>query len=201
MIRAVLFDLGNVIVPVDFSLCHQALSAVCPHPPQDVPRIVGGSGLAKKYEKGQIATEDFVQETCRLLDMNVSFEEFWELWGRIFLPETLIPESLFESLRQRHRLLLLSNTNAMHFRMAKERYPLLRHFDGYVLSYEVGSLKPAPEIYREAIARAGCGAEECFFTDDILGNVEAARKEGMEAVQFQSFDQLQADLRARGVLW
>jgi putative hydrolase of the HAD superfamily len=123
------------------------------------------------------------------------------LWGRIFLPETLIPESLFESLRQRHRLLLLSNTNAMHFRMAQERYPLLRHFDGYVLSYEVGSLKPSPEIYREAIARAGCRPQECFFTDDIPANVEAARKEGMQAVQFQSFDQLQADLRARGVLW
>jgi HAD superfamily hydrolase (TIGR01509 family) len=89
----------------------------------------------------------------------------------------------------------------MHFGIAKERYPLLRHFDGYVLSYEVGSLKPAPEIYREAIARAGCRPEECFFTDDLLANVEAARQEGMEAVQFQSFDQLQAELAARGILW
>jgi putative hydrolase of the HAD superfamily len=201
VIRTLLFDLGNVIVPVDFSRCHQALAAVCPHPPQEVPRLVGGSGLARKYEKGQIATEEFVTETCRLLDMDVSFEQFWDLWGRIFLPEPLIPENVFETLRQRHRLLLLSNTNAMHFGIAKERYPLLRHFDGYVLSYEVGSLKPAPEIYREAIARAGCRPEECFFTDDLLANVEAARQEGMEAVQFQSFDQLQAELAARGILW
>jgi putative hydrolase of the HAD superfamily len=122
------------------------------------------------------------------------------LWGRIFLPEPLLPESLFEEVRARHRLLLLSNTNAMHFELARQRFALLRHFDGYVLSYEVGAMKPSPEIYREAIARAGCRAEECFFTDDVLANVEGARREGMQAVQFHSWEQLQAALRDHGIL-
>ncbi len=200
MIRAVLFDLGNVIVPVDFKGCYEALSALCPHAPQDVPRIFSGSGLASKYEKGRISTEEFVRQTCQLLSMDVTCEQFWELWGRIFLPEPLIPESLFEAIRARHRLLLLSNTNAMHFELAQQRFPLLRHFDGYVLSYEVGALKPAAEIYQEAIVRAGCRPEECFFTDDLLTNVEAAQREGMQAVQFESWEQLQPALRAHGIL-
>lgn len=196
-----MFDLGNVIVPVDFARCYEALAAVCPHPPKELPKLMGASGLVQRLERGQIAPQDFVLETCRLLSMNVTYEQFWDLWTRIFLPETLVPESLLAGLRRRQRLLLLSNTNVIHFAMAQERYPLLRHFDGYVLSYEVGVVKPSPEIYREAIARAGCRAEECFFTDDVPANVEGARQEGIDAVQFQSLEQLQSELRARGVVW
>lgn len=162
---------------------------------------MGASGLVQRFERGEIAPEDFVAESCRLLSMNVTFEQFWELWTLIFLPETLIPESLVERLHGKQRLLLLSNTNAIHFQMAQERYPLLRHFDGYVLSYEVGALKPSPQIYQEAIARAGCRPEECFFTDDIPAYVEGARQAGIDAVQFQSLEQLQEELRARGVEW
>ena len=201
MIRAVLFDLGNVIIPVDFRRCHEALAALCPHPPESVPKILGKTGLPKRFERGEITAEEFVEETCRLLGMNVSFDEFWDLWTRIFLPQTLIPESLLAGLRRKHRLLLLSNTNPIHFKMAQERYPLMRHFHGYVLSYEVGLLKPDPQIYREAILRAHCRAEECFFTDDLAANVEAARHEGMDAVQFQSFEQLSEELQARGLVW
>jgi HAD superfamily hydrolase (TIGR01509 family) len=135
-----------------------------------------------------------------MLSMNVSGEQFWDIWGRIFLPEPLIPEELFAQLRTRHKLLLLSNTNEMHFALAQERYPLLRHFDDHVLSYKVGAMKPSAAIYQEAIARAGCRPQECFFTDDLLLNVEAAREQGMDAVQFQSFPDLEAELRSRGIV-
>jgi putative hydrolase of the HAD superfamily len=84
--------------------------------------------------------------------------------------------------------------------MVKEAYPLLRHFDDYVLSYEVGAAKPEAKIYQEAIARAQCDPEECFFTDDMAVNVEAARAHGMDAVQFLSAEQLERELRARGAL-
>ena len=69
-----------------------------------------------------------------------------------------------------------------------------------MLSYEVGALKPDDKIYREAIQRAGCRPEECFFTDDIAINVDAARNNGMDAVQFVSAAQLEGELKARGVL-
>jgi FMN phosphatase YigB (HAD superfamily) len=201
MIKTILFDLGNVIIPVDFRRCHEALAQVCPHPPESVPKLISKTGLPRRFEQGEISAQDFVAETCRLLDMEISYDEFWEVWTRIFLPETLIPESLLAGLRRHQRLLLLSNTNCIHFEVAQRRYPLLRHFDGYILSYQVGVMKPAPQIYLEAIARAGCRADECLFIDDLEINVEAARKEGMDAVQFLSLQQLCDDLRARGLVW
>jgi len=201
MIKTVLFDLGNVIIPVDFRRCHEALALVCPHSPESVPKILGKSGLPRRFEQGEVSAEDFVAETCRLLDMKINYEQFWDVWTRIFLPDTLIPESLLEGLRRSHRLLLLSNTNPIHFEVARERYPLMRHFDGFVLSYEVGAMKPAPQIYREAIARSGCRPEECFFIDDLAENVEAALQQGMDAVQFQSFGQLEEEMHGRGLAW
>jgi len=70
-----------------------------------------------------------------------------------------------------------------------------------VLSYEVKAMKPSPAIYREAIARAQCRPEECFYTDDIPAYVEGARREGIDAVQFQSCAQLERDLAAREIRW
>ena len=201
MIRAVILDLGNVIVPVDFSRCHAALSKVCPYPPQEVPHRIRSAGLVESFEAGRISPQKFLEEVSRVLEMKLSEAQFWELWNSIFLPETLIPEELLESLRRRQRLLLLSNTNAVHFAMARERYPLLGRFDDYVLSYEVGAVKPSPLIYREAVARSGCRAEECFFVDDIPAYVQAARQEGLDATQFFSLEQLQKELQARGISW
>jgi putative hydrolase of the HAD superfamily len=112
-----------------------------------------------------------------------------------------VPESLLAGIRERYRMLVLSNTNAIHFDMVRQNYPLLRHFHDLVLSYEVKAMKPSPAIYREAIARAGCRPEECFFTDDIPAYVEGARREGIDAVRFESCAQLERELAARGVRW
>jgi putative hydrolase of the HAD superfamily len=62
-------------------------------------------------------------------------------------------------------------------------------------------MKPSPVIYQRAIAEARCFAHECFFTDDIAEYVEAAKEQGIDAVQFQSCAQIEEELRCRGVLW
>lgn len=199
MIQAILFDLGNVIVPLDFTRCHAALTQVCLYPAKEIQRRLGATGLVERFETGAIQPEDFMRESCAALEMRVSYSEFWDMWSNIFLPETLIPEDWLVQLRQRKRLLLLSNTNSVHFSLLQERYPHLRHFDDYVLSYQVGALKPSPTIYREAVARAGCRPQECFFTDDNPAYVAAAQEEGLAAVLFRDLEQLQTELRARGV--
>jgi putative hydrolase of the HAD superfamily len=154
-----------------------------------------------RFEAGQIAPDDFYRQFSALLGLEVAYEEFCDLYSSIFLPETLLPESLLAGLARKHRLLLLSNTNAIHFPWVLKRYPLLRHFHDYVLSYQVRALKPAPEIYQAALARAGCRPEECFYTDDIPAYVEAARRLGLEAVEFRGLAELEGELRARGVGW
>jgi HAD superfamily hydrolase (TIGR01509 family) len=62
-------------------------------------------------------------------------------------------------------------------------------------------MKPSPAIYEAAIEKAQCRPEECFFTDDIGAYVEGAKSLGIDAVQFQSAAQIEAELRVRGVTW
>jgi putative hydrolase of the HAD superfamily len=201
MIRAVIFDLGKVIIPFDFTRGYRAMEKWCGIPAAEIPRRIGTTDLVTRLETGLIEPHDFVTQLSGLLGMNVGYDQFCEIWSSIFLPDPLIPESLLEGLRKRHRLVLLSNTNAIHFNMIRESYPLLRQFHALVLSHEVKAVKPSPEIYRAAIAEAGCSAGECFFTDDIPLYVEGARKEGIDAVQFHSLEQLQNELRGRGIEW
>lgn len=201
LIKAVIFDLGKVIVPFDLARGYAALQPHCPLPAEEIPRRISSTDLVTRFEMGQLPPGDFVRQLSALLGLNLDYARFCEVWSSIFLPEPLVPEALLEGLHRRYRTLVLSNTNAIHFSMVREKYPLLRHFDDFVLSYEVGVLKPAPLIYQAAVARAGCRAEECFFTDDIPLYVEAARRLGMDAVQFQSVAQLERELAARGVGW
>jgi FMN phosphatase YigB (HAD superfamily) len=201
MIRTVIFDLGKVIVPFDFARGYKAMSKLCNHAPEDIPKRIGPTDLVRRFECGEVPPEQFVEQLCAILDLKMEYAHFCEIWSSIFLPHTLVPESLLEGLRKHQRLLLLSNTNAIHFKMIRENYPLLQHFDDYVLSYEVGAMKPSPRIYEEAIARAQCKPGECFFTDDIAEYVAGAREAGMDAVQFQSAAQLEGELRGRGITW
>ena len=201
MIKTVIFDLGKVLIPFDFSRGYRAMEKFCDYPAAEIPKRIAATDLVHRFETGLVEPRDFVEQLSRMLDLRVTYDQFCEIWSSIFLPDTLVPESLLAGIGERYRLLVLSNTNAIHFAMVRQSYPMLRHFDDLVLSYEVKAMKPSPAIYREAIARAECRPEECFYTDDIPAYVEAARREGIDAVQFQSCAQLERDLAAREIRW
>lgn len=201
MIKCVIFDLGGVIVPLDFQRGYRAMAPHCSYPGSEISGRIGATDLVQRFETGRLRSEDFVQELCTTLDLRINYDQFCEIWSAIFLKHSLVPESLLAALKQKYRLLLLSNTNPIHFEMLRGAYPMLSHFDRFVLSYEVGALKPSPEIYREALKHAGCAPAECFFADDIPAYVEGAKRAGIDAVQFESPEQIEREMRSRGVEW
>ncbi len=201
MIKAVLLDLGEVVVGLDFPRAYRAAAKLTRYSAEEIPKVISASGLASVYEHGRISSATFHQQLSAALDLRVGFDKFRGIWENMFDPEPLVSDSFLEGLARRTTLLLLSNTNELHFNSVRRRYPLLRHFDDCVLSYEVGSMKPAERIYREAVRRAGCRPSECFFTDDKAVNVEAALRLGMEATVFRNEATLKGELRERGVEW
>src|ERR1035441_4624075 len=133
MHKAILFDLGRVLIDFDFRRGYRALEGLCPYEAEEIPRRLAGTGLVEPRE--------FVDQMCRILDLQVDYDQFRGIWGSIFT-DVLIPESMLEGLGRRYRLVLVSNTNTLHFEMIRETYGhLLRHFDGLVLSYEVHAMK------------------------------------------------------------
>lgn len=201
MIRTIIFDMGKVIIPFDFRRGYDRLAPLCSYAAADIPERLRSCDLVTRFEEGKVEPEAFVREISQVLELKVGFDDFCGIWSAIFIPGTLISEEFLVALKQRYRLLLLSNTNAIHFKMVEQSYPVLRHFDHHVLSYRVGALKPSPTIYAEALRHADASPEECFFTDDIAAYVEGARAAGIDAVQFESQSQIERELRVRGVVW
>ena len=199
MIKAIIFDLGKVLVPFDFKRGYTRLEPLCGIPAAEIPDRIRPTGLVQRFESGGIESRDFFDQLSNHLNLRASYNDFCAIWSSIFLPETLIPESMIAELARNYPLILLSNTNAIHFEMIQENYPILRHFRDLILSYKVGTMKPSPLIYQKAIEAAGCRPEECFFTDDIPEYVAGAKEQGIDAVQFQSAEQIRNELRARGV--
>jgi len=201
MHKAIFFDLGRVLVHFDFRRGYDALEGLCPHSADEIPKRLASTGLVERFETGLIEPRDFVSQMCGILDLNADYDKFREIWSSIFTHE-LLPESMLESLRRNYKLVLVSNTNALHFEMLSESFKhLLRHFDHLVLSHEVRAMKPRPEIFQAALAHAGCLPEECFYTDDIEAYVAAARSLGIDGVLFESRAQLEGEMRRRGITW
>ena len=200
MTRAVILDLGNVIVGLDFPRAYRAAARLSHHNAGEIPELIRAANLARPYERGELSSREFYQRFCLALDLALSYPEFVDLWSDMFQPEPILSDALLRELAAATRLLLLSNTNEIHFEFIRAKYPLVQHFHDFVLSYRVGAMKPDPAIYLDAVRRAGCEAGECFFVDDIEENVEAARRLGIDAEVFRSASQLESQLHVRGVL-
>lgn len=200
MHRAILMDLGRVLIHFDFSAGYSALEKLCPYPTAEIRRRIAATDLAVRFETGLMEPRDFYAQLCALLELKVDYERFCAIWNSIF-SDVLIPESMIEGLAHRYRLVVVSNTNQIHFEMVRQKYPVLRHFHEMALSYQVKAMKPRSEIFLEAVRLAGCRADECFYADDIPAFTEAARKLNIDAVTFESAAQLAAEMRSRGITW
>jgi len=200
MHKALIFDLGKVLIPFDFKRGYQALGARCLHPEAEIRRRIAATRMVEQFEKGLVDPKEFVACLSRALEVSLEYDEFCRMWSCIFYGQ-LIADAVLESLARRYRMVLLSNTNCIHFQMIRENYLLLRYFDELVLSFEVHAMKPEPAIFQTAVERAGCRPEECFYTDDIGDFVEAARLQGIDAVQFESPSQLEREMLTRGISW
>src|ERR1700752_3793752 len=98
MIKTVIFDLGNVIVPLDFPKLYRAMAEHCAVQPDDIPKRIGETGLIPLLEPGQMEADEFTARVAEHLQMRLPSKGFRELWFSLFHPHTLIPDSLVERL-------------------------------------------------------------------------------------------------------
>jgi glucose-1-phosphatase len=198
-IQALLFDLGKVLINFNFEIGVKALHECCSISRDEFEAILLDKVMVRRYESGQISTEEFHSHLCETATLNMTLSQFCDTWSSVFLPDPLVSEELLKNLKRRYPLILVSNTNEAHVEFIRERYRVFDHFDHLILSYEVGSLKPDSKIFEHAIAAAGRPADSLFFTDDREENVVAARQLGLNAHQFVSETKLVEALREVGV--
>jgi len=198
-IKALLFDLGKVVLDFNFDLGMERLVGKCGLPSEDFKKVVFDKNWIRPYERGEISTADYHRYLCEAGQLRMELADFHESWSAVFLPDLLIPEALLADLRQRYPLILVSNTNESHVDYIERNYGIFQYFDARIFSHVVGSLKPDRKIYEAAIAAAGQPPDALFFVDDREENIQGAADVGIRAHQFTTVPRLIEALRSHGV--
>ena len=179
MIRAFLFDIGNVLLKFDFSVAiKKTLAQSEVHDPIEATSQIDRIKLG--YEDGQIDRAAFLRGVFDVLRYRGTDAEFIAAWEDIFTPNEPMVE-LVEKLHGKFPLYLLSNTSDIHRDYIFRRYPFFSRFSAGTYSYEVKASKPGKEIYEIAQKQLEIDPASTFFIDDLLPNIETARSLGFNA--------------------
>jgi len=197
--RAIIFDIGRVLIRVDVSHAMAGLATGLSLTPQDVWSAIEKDPRWLDWQEGRISPRDWHLHLTKRLGASLTFEQFIEVWNRALDPIPIHSESFLEKLSKKYRLALLSNTDPIHMSDEEARFPFFRFFPVRIYSYRVGASKPDPLMYRQALHACKVRAEEAIYIDDVAAYAEAAQHLGMTGIVFQSPEQLQTDLRNLGI--
>jgi len=204
--KAVIFDIGRVIVRLDPKRAFAPISAAIPDAADwpakrlsadHVWKLICADEHWQDWQEGRLSPAKWHRHLMRRLKLSLSYREFRDAWNRVLDAELILPESLFIQLGARCRLALLSNTDPIHAECLERRFGFGRHFPVRIYSCQVGITKPSPAIYRLALESLGVAASEAVYVDDIQEFVEAAQQIGVDAIHFKTRDLLEAELRRR----
>jgi len=199
VIRGVIFDFGNVICSFDVEIFLAKLHEWSGLGVETLRDRVYGSRLHSRYERGEISSKEFHGEVVRRIGTDVPVDAFADRFSDIFTPLEST-HGLIRALKGKYRLGLLSNTNEWHFLRHIRTVPVFPLFDAVTLSFEVGALKPEPEIYLDALRKLSLPPEECVFIDDIANYAEGAAVVGIRGIQYTGHAELVRELSSLGVI-
>ncbi|UAK21228.1 glucose-1-phosphatase [Kluyvera sp. CRP] len=179
-----IFDLGNVIVDIDFNRVLGTWSDLARVPLAQLKQRFTMGEAFHQHERGEISDEAFAKAMCHDLELPLSYEQFAHGWQAVFV--ALRPEviDIMKTLREQgHRVVVLSNTNALHTTFWPDEYPqIYAAADHVYLSQEMGMRKPEARIYQRVLELEGFSAADAVFFDDNADNIEGASQLGITSV-------------------
>lgn len=199
--RAVIFDVGRVIIRVDLSRSIGRLGKrdVSADSHLQVLRELEADPKWLDWQEGRITPREWHAHLARKYEFSNDFDEFCAIWNSVLEPGPILPDALFERLGETCRLALLSNTDPIHVAHMEATFPFVHHFPVRIYSCRVGLSKPSASIFHRALRELGALPEEVMFVDDVSDNVSAAAKLGIHGFHFVSADELLGQLRLLGI--
>jgi putative hydrolase of the HAD superfamily len=199
MIKTVLFDLGNVILPFDVTRLARRLTSYSPLSAEQIVEKLWNLEIAMDFETGRMSPHEYFDLISKLCGFkNLTFSEFVPIFNEIFDQDHHVVD-LIKKLKPNYRLGLISNTNAIHVAHILENYPELHHFEKHWWSNEAGIRKPDPKIYFMALDHFSIEPSEAVFIDDMPENVGSAKNIGIQAILYQGVNLLKNELSKLGV--
>jgi putative hydrolase of the HAD superfamily len=194
--RMVLFDLGGVLFDFDHEDALRALAA-CGRPGADVDELrreIFERGLEDAYDRGRLSTAEVANELRRRVGWRGTVDELERAWGGIFRPRRRALALADELAARGFSLGLVSNTNAVHWRVLCGLVPGLAAFPHRFLSFELGTKKPEPAFYDVVRRGIAVPSGEALFVDDRTENVAGAVAAGFRGHLFSGEEALELEL-------
>ena len=199
MIKAILFDMGNVLIGFDAAKSSKAFSELLGVPEVELWEVFFSSELERSYTRGEISSEEFYEKVLEHFpSKKLDYDTFARLWNDIFTEKSEM-EELLVRLKKEYPLYLISNTNELHFEYVRKRFRLIDHFTKCFPSHNVGHRKPDRAMFEHVLRDIELQADETVFIDDMADFVEAARRLGIHGIQFTSRRALETSLKKLGV--
>ena len=197
---ALLFDIGRVVLAIDFSKAITCWAGHAGCAPQAIVARYVQDEAYRLHEVGKISDEAYFESLRRSLGIAISDAQFLEGWNAIFAGEMPDIAELLPRAAKHVPLYAFSNTNRPHVEFfSKEYADLLGHFRELYLSSSIGLRKPDAEAFDHVVAAMGVPASRIVFFDDLAENVEGARERGLMAVHVTSPHDVGNALKALGI--
>lgn len=197
-IEAVIFDLGRVLIQVDFT---RGLFRHYTSPVFDDLTLLNrlmNDPLFRDFNSGKISAQQMYETVKEKFHVELPYREFVREWCNIFDPMDGMEEVL-QQVARRFPVGLLSDIDPLHWEHCRKQFPMLSVFGKPTLSFEIGDMKPAEICYFQAAKNVGKSEESCLFIDDRLQNVQGALKAGMKSLQFTDVVSLKRELGKLGI--
>jgi epoxide hydrolase-like predicted phosphatase len=196
IIKAVIFDLGGVLVRTEFPEVRRQLEQRLGFEPGTVGRTIWGSKDWEQAQIGVLSYEEYWTSVGATLGLS-SPHEIAEFRREYFSADRVDQElvRLIEGLRARYKIGLLSNAPDKLGVWLEDDWGIKHLFDAIVYSADVGMVKPDPRIYQLTLDQLAVEPSEAVFVDDYPRNIEAALALGMKAIRFTSTKALKEDLK------
>ncbi len=199
-IEALLFDLGGVVIGIDFHKVFSAWAADAGRPVSDVAAGFTFGEIHQRHEVGVLDDAGFFQATSDALGLGLPVQRMAHGWAQIFTGPVPGMQPLLAALAPRWPLFLFSNTNPAHHRQWSAEFgDVVAPFRRMFLSHTLGLRKPDAAAFEAVAAQIGVPLPRILFFDDTLANVEGARAVGMPAAHVRNADDVRAALRLHGI--
>lgn len=196
--EAIIFDYGGVIANKVFTIYDVFKALNIEFPKNQNSEL---EEILISYEKG-IPNEEFKQSLKEKLNLELP-ENFFETWKKIHNEKTGKDCAVLEIIKKlkskNYKLAMLSNVNKIY---GEENYKNGTYdiFDVLILSYEVGMIKPEPDIYKLTLEKLGLPGDRCIFIDDRIENLEPAKRLGIHTIHFKDAKALEDELKKLNIL-
>lgn len=199
-VEALLFDLGGVVIDIDFDrvFAHWAAPAGCD--PALLRERFSHDEPYQRHEIGAIGIEEYFASLRASLGIDLTDAQFLEGWNAIFVDEVSGIAALLALAAQRLPLYAFTNTNLTHAAYWSARFPdAVKNFKKVFISSSIGLRKPDAAAFEFVVKEIGLPANRIVFFDDSPRYIEGARACGLQTVLVKSPADVAGALDALGI--